>query len=200
MITDELIEVVKNEPKICRYFDMPIQHISDRVLKRMGRRYTAESYKELVDRLRATIPNVALSTDIIVGFPNETDEEFEDTLKMAEYCEYDSAFTFIYSPRVGTPAAKIKDEISDEVKHERFNRLLKIINESGIKKYKECVGKTLTVLVEGASKKDASTLTGYTETNKLVNFKGDIKHIGEFVKVKITNSHLFYLSGEEVND
>ena len=198
--TQSMFDVISKYDNIMPFIHLPLQSGSTSVLKRMGRRYTAESYKELVDRLRATIPNVALSTDIIVGFPNETDEEFEDTLKMAEYCEYDSAFTFIYSPRVGTPAARIKDEVSDEVKHERFNRLLKVINESGIKKYKECVGKTLIVLVEGASKKDSSILTGYTETNKLVNFKGDVKHIGEFVKVKITNSHLFYLSGEEVNE
>ena len=198
--TQEMFEVISKYKNIMPFIHLPLQSGSTSVLRRMGRRYTAESYKELVDRLRATIPNVALSTDIIVGFPNETDEEFEDTMKMAEYCEYDSAFTFIYSPRVGTPAARIKDEISDEVKHKRFDRLLKVINDSGIKKYKECIGNVEVVLVEGASKKDSSILTGYTETNKLVNFKGDASHIGQFVKVKITDSHLFYLSGEEVNE
>ena len=198
--TQEMFEVISKYKNIMPFIHLPLQSGSTSVLRRMGRRYTAESYKELVDRLRATIPNVALSTDIIVGFPNETDEEFEDTMKMAEYCQYDSAFTFIYSPRVGTPAARIKDEISDEVKHKRFDRLLKVINDSGIKKYKECIGNIEVVLVEGASKKDSSILTGYTETNKLVNFKGDASHIGQFVKVKITDSHLFYLSGEEVNE
>ena len=198
--TQEMFEVISKYSNIMPFIHLPLQSGSTSVLKRMGRRYTQESYRELVDRLREIIPNVALSTDIIVGFPNETDEEFEDTLKMAEYCQYDSAFTFIYSPRIGTPAARIKDEISDEVKHERFNRLLKVINDSGIKKYQECVGKVEIVLVEGVSKKDPSILTGYTEANKLVNFKGDSSHIGQFVKVKITSSHLFYLSGEEVVD
>lgn len=197
--SQEMFDVISNYSNIMPFIHLPLQSGSDSVLKRMGRRYTSQTYKDLVDRLKKTIPNVGLSTDIIVGFPNETDEEFEDTMKMVEYCEYDSAFTFIYSPRIGTPAAKIEDKISDEVKHQRFDRLLKLINEIGVRKYKECVGKSLTVLVEGVSKKDGNILTGYTDTNKLVNFKGNPLHIGKFVKVKITGGHLFYLSGEEID-
>ena len=169
------------------------------MLKRMGRRYTSSSYKKLVDDLKKTIPNVALSTDIIVGFPNETDEEFEKTMEMVEYCQYDFAFTFIYSPRVGTPAAKIKDDVSSEVKHARFDRLVKRINEIGVAKYQTFVGKEVEVLVEGFSKKENDILTGYTKDMKLVNFKGNPQHIGQFVKVKILEGHLFYLSGEEID-
>jgi len=196
----DMFEVISKYKNIMPYIHLPLQSGSDSVLKRMGRRYTAETYRNLVDNLRKIIPNVGLSTDIIVGFPNETDEEFEDTMKMVEYCQYDSAFTFIYSPREGTPAARIEDKISDETKHARFDRLLKLVNEIGLRKYRECVDKTYVVLVEGASKKDNGVLTGYTEDNKLVNFKGDVSKIGEFVKVKITDSHLFYLSGIEIDE
>ena len=166
----------------------------------MGRRYTSSSYKELVDNLRKTIPNVSLSTDIIVGFPNETEEEFLDTLKMVEYCQYDFAFTFIYSPRIGTPAANVVDNVTSEEKHNRFDRLVKIINEIGVRKYKEYENRIVEVLVEGASKKDETILTGYTKDMKLVNFVGNDQHIGQFVKVRITQGHLFYLSGVEVNE
>lgn len=197
--TQAMFDAISAYPNIMPYIHLPLQSGSDSVLRRMGRRYTSESYRKLVDDLRRTIPGVALSTDIIVGFPNETDEEFEDTMKMVEYCRYDSAFTFIYSPRIGTPAAAVKDDVSDEVKHRRFNRLIQRINEIGTEKYREWVGKTVTVLVEGSSKKDETVLTGYTEDMKLVNFRGDKDHIGRFVSVKITGAHLFYLSGEEAD-
>ena len=119
---------------------------------------------------------------------------------MVEYVRYDSAFTFIYSPRIGTPASRIKDDVSSEEKHRRFDMLVKKVNEIGLEKYAECVGKTYEVLVEGSSKKDSDILTGYTKDMKLVNFKGNRDNIGKFVNVKITSSHLFYLSGEEVNE
>lgn len=197
--TQEMLSVMASCRNIMPYLHLPLQSGSDTVLKRMGRRYTSASYRELVDRLRETIPGVALSTDIIVGFPNETEEEFEATMEMVEYCRYDSAFTFLYSPRQGTPAARLVDSISDETKHRRFDRLLKRINEIGIEKYREYVGRTVTVLVDGTSKKDPGMLCGYTDTNKLVNFQGNPAHIGAFVPVKITKSHLFYLSGEEID-
>lgn len=198
--SQDMFEVMSKYKNIMPYIHLPLQSGSTSMLKRMGRRYTQEQYLDLVSRLKQTIPGVALSTDIIVGFPNETDEEFEDTMKVAQICEYDSAFTFIYSPREGTPAAKIVDTVSDEVKHARFDRLLKLINENSLKKYADCIGNTYEVLVEGSSKKDDGILSGYTTTNKLVNFKGDEKNIGKFVKVKITSSHLYYLYGEEVNE
>ncbi len=196
----DMFDVISKYKNIMPYIHLPLQSGSDSVLKRMGRRYTSATYRNLVDNLKRTIPGVGLSTDIIVGFPNETEEEFNDTLKMVEYCQYDSAFTFIYSPRKGTPAARIIDTISMEEKHRRFDKLLQLVNEIGLKKYHECVGKTYEVLVEGVSKKDESILTGYTPDNKLVNFKGDINKVGQFIKVKITESHLFYLSGEETNE
>ena len=197
--TQEMFDVISKYDNIMPYIHLPLQSGSDEVLKRMGRRYTSSSYKKLVDDLKKTIPNVALSTDIIVGFPNETDEEFEKTMEMVEYCQYDFAFTFIYSPRVGTPAAKIKDDVSSEVKHARFDRLVKRINEIGVAKYQTFVGKEVEVLVEGFSKKENDILTGYTKDMKLVNFKGNPQHIGQFVKVKILEGHLFYLSGEEID-
>lgn len=198
--TQEMFNVMSKYSNIMPYIHLPLQSGSDSVLRRMGRRYTSKTYRELVDNLKKTIPGVALSTDIIVGFPNETEEEFLDTLKMVEYCQYDSAFTFIYSPRIGTPASKIKDYTTDQEKHDRFDRLVKRINEIGVEKYSACVGKVVEVLVEGVSKKDDSILTGYTKDMKLVNFTGNANHIGNFVQVKITAGHLFYLSGEEVNE
>ena len=197
--TEEMFKSIQNNKNVMPFIHLPLQSGSDTVLKRMGRRYNGDSYRKLVDKIKETIPGVSLSTDIIVGFPNETEEEFVDTLKMVEYCKYDSAFTFIYSPRVGTPAAIMEDSISDEIKHERFNRLVKEINKYGLEKYKQCEGKEVLVLVEGASKKDDGILTGYTEANKLVNFKGNKDHIGQIVRVKITKAHLYYLSGEEID-
>lgn len=197
--TQQMFEVISKYPNIMPYIHLPLQSGSDTVLRRMGRRYTSNEYMTLVDNLKKTIPNVALSTDIIVGFPNETEEEFMDTMKMIDYCQYDSAFTFIYSPRIGTPASKIVDKVSDEEKHRRFEMLVKKINEIGVKKYSEVVGKTVEVLVEGVSKKDENILSGYTKDMKLVNFVGDSSHVGQFVNVKITSGHLFYLSGEEIN-
>lgn len=198
--SSRMFEVISKYENIMPFIHLPLQSGSDSVLRRMGRRYSAETYRALVDNLKKTIPGVALSTDIIVGFPNETDEEFEDTLKMAEYCKYDSAFTFIYSPRIGTPAARIDDKISDEVKHERFNRLVAVINKHGVEKYKQYEGKVVEVLVEGSSKKDSNILTGYTPDMKLVNFKGKPSNIGQIIKVKITKGHLYYLAGEEINE
>ncbi len=198
--TQEMFDVISKYENIMPYIHLPLQSGSDSVLKRMGRRYTSSSYKDLVDRLKKTIPNVALSTDIIVGFPNETEEEFLDTLKMVEYCQYDFAFTFIYSPRIGTPAARVEDNVSLEEKHSRFDRLVKRINEIGVRKYSEYENKIVEVLVEGFSKKDDNILTGYTKDMKLVNFVGNEKHIGQFIKVKITKGHLFYLAGEEIDE
>jgi tRNA-2-methylthio-N6-dimethylallyladenosine synthase len=152
-----------------------------------------------VDKLREIVPNVAISTDIIVGFPNETDQDFQDTLDVVNYVKYDSAFTFIYSPRVGTPAANIVDTIDDKTKHQRFNKLVDTLNIYIREKSEAYVGKEVLVLVEGASKTNSDILSGYTETNKLVNFKGNIEHIGKIVKVKIVEATTHYLKGEEID-
>ena len=198
--SDEMFEVIAKYPNVMPFIHLPLQSGSDEVLKRMGRRYTSKEYMALVDRLRSIIPNVSISTDIIVGFPNETDEDFERTLDVVKYVKYDSAFTFIYSPRVGTPAAKIVDNVTDETKHIRFDRLIKTLAVYEKEKSDAYVGKTVPVLVEGFSKKDESILTGYTDTNKLVNFKGDEKSIGKIVNVKVSEATTYYLKGEQVND
>jgi len=182
------------------FIHLPLQSGSDDVLRRMGRRYTSKEYCALVDKLREIIPNVSISTDIIVGFPNETDQDFEDTLNVVRYVKYDSAFTFIYSPRVGTPGAKMEDKTPHEVKQARFKELVKTLAIYEREKAEAYVGKIIPVLVEGTSKKDKNILSGYSDTNKLVNFKGDYTHVGKIVNVKITEATTYYLKGEEVNE
>lgn len=198
--TEEMFRVISQYDNIMPYIHLPLQSGSNRILAKMGRRYTKESYMELVSKLRQIIPNVALSTDIIVGFPNESEEDFIDTLNVVRFCEYDSAFTFIYSPRIGTPAAEIDDNVTREEKGERFNRLVKVLEESVAKKASDYVGKTVKVLVDGSSKKGDLMLSGYTEQNKLVNFKGDKSYVGKIISVKITESHTYSLIGEIVDE
>ena len=198
--TEEMFEAIAKYPNIMPFLHLPLQSGSNDVLRRMGRRYTAEEYCHLVDRLRAIVPSISLSTDIIVGFPNETEEDFQRTLDVVKYCHYDSAFTFIYSPRVGTPGAKMEDKVSMETKHERFSRLIATLEPDFEAKAEAYVGKIVPVLVEGSSKKDETILSGYTDTNKLVNFKGNVSSIGKIVNVKILESHTYSLIGEEVNE
>ena len=195
-----MFEAIAKYPNIMPFLHLPLQSGSNDVLRRMGRRYTAEEYCHLVDRLRAIVPSISLSTDIIVGFPNETEEDFQRTLDVVKYCHYDSAFTFIYSPRVGTPGAKMEDKVSMETKHERFSRLIATLEPDFEAKAEAYVGKIVPVLVEGSSKKDETILSGYTDTNKLVNFKGNVKNIGKIVYVKILESHTYSLIGEEVDE
>jgi tRNA-2-methylthio-N6-dimethylallyladenosine synthase len=197
--TDAMFKAIAKYPNIMPYIHLPLQSGSNEILRKMGRRYTREDYLDIVRRLREIIPNVALSTDIIVGFPNESDQDFEDTLDIVKKVHYDSAFTFIYSPREGTPAAKMEDKVSMETKHARFNRLIEALTPDFEAKAKEYIGKVVPVLVEGASKKDLDMLTGYSDTNKLINFKGNPAHVGKIVNVKITESHTFSLIGEEVD-
>ena len=166
----------------------------------MGRRYTSKQYKELVDLIRNKIPGVAISTDIIVGFPNETYEQFLDTVKMVEYVKYESAFTFIYSPRNGTPAAKMVDNVTNKEKSQRFQELVKALEKTISPSSEKMVGNVYDVLVETISEKDKTMMSGYTETNKLVHFKGDPSLIGEIVKVKINESHTYSLIGELVDE
>ena len=198
--TDGMFKAMATYKNIMPAIHLPLQSGSDDVLRRMGRRYTSKEYMALVDKLREIVPNVAITTDIIVGFPNETDQDFEDTLNVVRYVKYDSAFTFIYSPRVGTPGANMKDEVSMETKHERFNRLVDTLAVDIKAKADAYIGKIVPVLVEGCSKKNTTRLTGYTDTLKLVNFVGNPEHVGKIVKVKINEAHTYSLIGEEVDE
>ena len=197
---DEMIDVIAKYHNIMKYIHLPVQSGSDEVLKRMNRHYDSKQYKELVDKIRARIPNVYLSTDIIVGFPNETYEQFLDTVKMVEYAKYDSAFTFIYSPRKNTPAASMPDDVPYEEKSKRFKQLVSALEKTIKVSSDNMIGKTYDVLVETVSEKDPNMMSGYTEGYKLVHFKGDSSLIGEIVKVKIVSSHLYSLLGERVDD
>ena len=196
--TSAMIDMIASRDNLMPYIHLPIQSGDDEILRRMGRRYTYKEYKELYDEIRAKVKNASISTDIIVGFPNESEEQFENTLRAVKECQYDSAYTFIYSPRVGTPAAKMEDNVSLEDKKNRFNRLVEEVSKSAKRRNDEYVGKTLKVLVEGTSKKNKNVLSGYSEENKLVNFKGDISKVGKIVNVKINVSKTWTLEGEEV--
>ncbi|MEF9919083.1 MAG: tRNA (N6-isopentenyl adenosine(37)-C2)-methylthiotransferase MiaB [Eubacterium sp.] len=197
-LTDEVIEAIDECDKVCNYIHLAIQSGSSRILKKMNRKYTKENIIDLVSKVRAKIPNVAITTDIIVGFPGETEEDFEDTLDVIRACKFDSAFSFIYSIRTGTPAAKMEDQIQEAVKHDRLNRLLEVLRElsRGINvKYE---GRTVSVLVEEPSKNNSERLSGRTETGKMVNFDGDFESIGNIVNVKITEAKSFSLNGIQV--
>ena len=196
--TEEIVDVIAKYDNVMKYIHLPVQSGSSEILHLMGRRYDAEKYLGLVKMIREKIPDVALSTDIIVGFPNETYEQFLETVELCKKVQYDSAFTFIYSPRNGTPAAKIKDNVSSKDKSLRFRELVKALEVGFEKKSKEMVGKTYKVLVEGASDRNPEMLSGYTEKNKLVHFKGGLSLVGKIVDVKILESHVYSMIGELV--
>ena len=195
--TDEMIDIIKKYDNIMPYIHLPLQSGSNRILKLMGRRYTKESYLELFDKLK-TIPNVAITTDIIVGFPNETEDDFNDTLEVVKNCQYDSAFTFIFSPREGTPAAKMEDNISLDIKNDRLYKLNDLVNEYANFNNQKYLNKEVDVLIEGVSNKDGY-LMGYTDTMKLTNVKAEEKYIGQIVKVKITDVKTWSLTGEIID-
>lgn len=197
-LSDELIEAFAVCDKLCRNLHLPIQSGSNRVLKRMNRKYTREDYLKLIEKLRKTVPDITLSTDIIVGFPGETNEDFEETLSIVKEVEYDSAFTFIYSIRKGTPAEKFEDQIEESEKHRRFDLLVDAVNEISEKKNKAYQDRVEKVLVDSVSKNDKSTLTGRTDGFKLVNFAGKKELIGSLVDVKITDAKTFSLFGEVI--
>lgn len=195
--TDGMIDVIAKYDNICNYIHLPVQSGSSRILKLMGRRYTKESYLELYKKIREKLgENTSITTDIIVGFPGETEEDFLDTLSLAEECKYDSAFTFIYSPREGTPAAKMEDNISLKEKEQRLYKLNEVINKYAKEANERLVGKTVKVLLENISEKDSGMLAGYTDTMKLVNVKADKKYIGKIVNVKILEAKTWSLDGE----
>ena len=197
--TDKMIEVISKCENIMPYIHLPIQSGSDRILKLMGRKYTKEEYLELVKKIRDKIPGVSITTDIIVGFPGETEEDFLETLEVVNLVKYDLAYTFIFSPREGTPASKMKDETSVEVKKERLNRLNELINKYALESNKKMLDKTVDVLITGESLKKGKYM-GYSDNMKLVNVKGDESCLGKIVPVKIMDAKTWSLDGEVVND
>ncbi|MCY6372545.1 tRNA (N6-isopentenyl adenosine(37)-C2)-methylthiotransferase MiaB [Clostridium ganghwense] len=197
-VSDDLIKAMAECEKVCEHGHFALQSGSTRILDKMNRKYTREDYITLAKKLRKAIPDVAISTDIIIGFPGETEEDFLETLSIVKEVEFDSAFTFIYSKREGTPAAKFEEQVPDEVKHDRFNRLVEAVNEIVSRKNKEYDGKVVEVLVEGTSKNDETRLTGRTKNNRLVNFTGNPDSIGKIVNVKITKAQSFSLNGEMI--
>ena len=197
--SSKMIEIIAKYDNIMKCIHLPVQSGSSEVLRLMGRRYTREHYLNLVKEMREKIPGLSLSTDIIVGFPNETEEQFKETLSLVDIVKYESAFTFIYSPRRGTPAAKINDNVTYEDKVRRFKELVKHLEVNIEKDSLSYVGNTYKVLVDGVSKTDKNMLSGYTESNKLVHFKGDESLVGKIVDVKVLESHTYSLIGELVN-
>ena len=196
--TDEMIDVIAKYDNIMPYIHLPLQAGSSRILKLMGRKYTKEEYLELFNKIKERIPGCAITTDIIVGFPNESDEDFKETLDVVNTCKYDSAFTFIYSPRVGTPAAKMKDSISKEVKEARLQELNKLVNKYSNEKNQTYLNKVVKVLVTEKSQKGEGKVCGYTEDMKLVNVEAPIDTIGKIVDVLITDAKSFSLDGKLV--
>lgn len=197
---DHLIEVLGKGGNLMEHIHLPVQSGSTDVLKIMARKYTREHYLELVRKIKTAIPNVALTTDIIVGYPNETDEQFEETLSLYREVGYETAYTFIYSPREGTPAAKMQDNVPMEVKKERLQRLNALVNELSAEAMKKYQDQVVEVLVEGESKNNPDVLAGYTRRNKLVNFTGPKSAIGKIVKVKITEAKTWSLNGEMIEE
>ena len=200
-ISDEVIYAMRDCDKVCEFLHLPVQCGSSRLLKKMNRHYTKEDYLRIIEKAKAEIPDIAFSTDLMIGFPGETEEDLLDTIDVVEKVKYDNAFTFIYSKREGTPAAKMEDQILENVKHERFNRVLSKVNEILVDLNASYVGKTVEVLIEGKSKTDESKFTGRTRQNKLVNFtvkNPEANLLGTLMNVKITESNTFSLVGEEV--
>ena len=193
--TDKMIDVIAKYPNIMPYIHLPVQSGSDEILKKMNRRYTVEEYKKLFDTIKEKVQNVSITTDIIVGFPNETEEDFKRTLDIVDYCKFDGAFTFIFSPRVGTAAALMEDKISKEEKEERLHRLNEVVNKYSLESNKKYLGKVVEVLITGPSDKGEDKVCGYTDTMKLVNVVGSKDLIGKIVKVKIADAKSFSLDG-----
>lgn len=195
--TDDVIEAIKNCEKVCKSIHLPLQSGNSDVLKRMNRKYSKEQYLELVEKIKKKIPNVTFSTDIIVGFPGETEEEFIDTLDLVEKVKFEQVFMFIYSKRIGTPAEKMNDQIPEEIKHKRFEKL-KILVESQMKTNNDkYVGTVQKVLVEGKSKNNKDMFTGRTDTNKVVNFESkELSLISKIIDLEIVSEHMWYLKGK----
>ncbi len=194
-LSDELIEVMKNSRKICKHLHLPVQSGSSRILKQMNRKYTKEQYLELVDKLRAAVPDISLTTDIIVGFPGETEEDFQETLDVVRRVRYDSAFTFIYSKRTGTPAAAMEDQVPEDVVKDRFDRLLKEVQDIAAQVVKRDEGTVQKVLVEEMDTHEPGYVTGRLSNNTVVHFQGDASLIGQIVDVSLDEARGFYFMG-----
>ena len=193
---DSMIEVIKKYDNIMPYIHLPLQSGSDSILKLMGRRYTKKSYIELYNKLKSALPNSSITTDIIVGFPNETEEDFNETLDVVNTCKFDGAFTFIFSPRVGTPAAKMADNVTLEEKNQRLYKLNELVNKYSKEANDRYLNKIVPVLIEGTSEKDGTMLMGYTDTMKLVNVKAPKDYIGKIINVKIKEIKTWSMDGE----
>ncbi|MGM0368900.1 MAG: tRNA (N6-isopentenyl adenosine(37)-C2)-methylthiotransferase MiaB [Bacillota bacterium] len=197
--TDKLIDTMSNLDKVCEQFHIPVQSGSNRILKEMNRGYTREDYIELINKIRAKNPNAAISTDTIIGFPGETEEDFQKTIELYNELQFDMAYTFKYSQRSGTPAAKRENQITEEIKKERLQYLMDLQSDISACKNKELVGQTLEVLVDGTSKNNPDKLSGRTRTNKIVIFEGDENLTGQLVNVMIKKAHSWTLFGKLVN-
>lgn len=197
---DHLIEVLAKKGNLMEHIHLPVQSGSNEILKRMSRKYTREHYLELVRKIKKAIPDAVLTTDIIVGFPGETEEQFEETVSLVREVGFDSAYTFVYSPREGTPAADMEDNVPLQTKKERLYRLNDVLNEYSKASNESLKGQTLEVLVEGESKNNANVLAGRSRSNKLVHFEGPKELIGKFVQVKITDTPTFYIKGDWVQE
>ena len=194
--TDDVIDAIRDCDKVCKIIHLPLQSGSSKVLKDMNRKYTKEQYLDLVSKMKNKIKNVEFSTDIIVGFPGETEEDFEDTLDVVKKVGFEQVFMFIYSRRKGTPADKMENQIPEEIKHKRFDILKELVESQIEENNKKIVGTIQKVLVEGKSKTNENMLTGRTDTNKVVNFEGTDNLIGKIVELKIKSEHMWYLKGE----
>ena len=194
--TDDVIEAIAECDKVCKLVHLPLQSGNSKVLKEMNRKYTKEQYLILVEKMKNKIPNLTLSTDIIVGFPGETDEEFEDTLDVIEKVNFEQVYMFIYSRRVGTPGDRMENQISEEVKHIRFDKLKKLVESQIENNNKKYLGTIQKVLVEGTSKNNEKMLTGRTDSNKVVIFDGSKDLINKVINIKIVSEHMWYLKGE----
>ena len=198
-LSDELIETMRDSKKICSHLHLPLQSGSSEILKRMNRKYSKEQYLALVEKLRAAIPDISLTTDIIVGFPGETEEDFEETMDVVRKVRYDSAFTFIYSKRTGTPAASMEEQVPEDVIKARFDRLLKEVQKISAEKAEALTGQTLPVLIEEQNEQDASLVTGRLSNNSVVHLPGTADMIGKILDVKLTECRGFYYLGERAD-
>ena len=195
-LSDELIAAIRDGKNICEHIHLPVQYGSDRILQKMNRVYTVEKYRQLVKKIRDQIPNVSLTTDLIVGFPGETDEDFNETLDFLREIKFDAAYTFIYSKRSGTPAANFPDQVADDLKHKRLQKLMDVQNEISLEINQHLQDQIVEILVEGASKNDENIFTGRTRTNKLVLFEHNDEKPGDFINVKINQPQTWILKGE----
>ncbi len=197
-LSDELIQVMKESSKICHHLHLPLQSGSDRILQKMNRRYTKEHYLTLVRKIREAIPDIAITTDIIVGFPGETMDDVEETIDVVRKAAYDNAFTFIYSKRTGTPAAAMEDQVPEEIVRPAFDKLLKVVQDTAKERALLLQGKVMEALVEERNEQDASLVTGRLSNNMLVHFPGDASDIGKLMMVSLDECHGFYYTGHAV--